>query len=138
MLLGDHRVPALFGSEESQRSLGVSEEPPVSLFSSLHLFSLWQMERDELVESDFPFHVGGWDILRLHRVVNRQVGERFRHGVKNVPANARDARDAGSILGSRRSPGEGNGSYSRILAWRIPWTEEPAGPQSKGLQRVRH
>ena len=28
--------------------------------------------------------------------------------------------------------------HSRILAWRIPWTEEPGGLQSIGLQRVRH
>ena len=27
---------------------------------------------------------------------------------------------------------------SRILAWRIPRTEEPGGLQSMGLQRVRH
>ena len=29
-------------------------------------------------------------------------------------------------------------TYSCILAWKIPWTEEPGGLQSKGLQRVRH
>ena len=29
-------------------------------------------------------------------------------------------------------------THSSILAWRIPWTEEPGGPQSTGLQRVRH
>ena len=97
------------------------------------------MERDELVESDFPFRVGRWDILRLHPEWLTGRSERdLGTGVKNVPANARDARDAGSIPGSRRSPGEGNGSHSCILAWRIPWTEEPAGSQSKGLQRVRH
>ena len=28
--------------------------------------------------------------------------------------------------------------YSSVLAWRIPWTEEPGGLQSRGLQRVRH
>ena len=28
--------------------------------------------------------------------------------------------------------------YSCILAWRIPWTEEPGGLQSMGLQGVRH
>jgi len=28
--------------------------------------------------------------------------------------------------------------HSSILAWRIPWTEEPAGLQSMGSQRVRH
>ena len=29
-------------------------------------------------------------------------------------------------------------SHSSILAWRIPWTEEPGKLQSMGLQRVRH
>ena len=28
--------------------------------------------------------------------------------------------------------------HSSILAWRIPWTEEPGGLQSMGLHRVRH
>ena len=28
--------------------------------------------------------------------------------------------------------------YPSILAWRTPWTEEPGGLQSMGLQRVRH
>ena len=38
--------------------------------------------------------------------------------------------------GSGRSPRGGNGTHSSVLAWRIPWTEEPGGPQSMGLQRV--
>ena len=29
-------------------------------------------------------------------------------------------------------------THSSILAWEIPWTEEPSGLQSIGLQRVRH
>ena len=29
-------------------------------------------------------------------------------------------------------------THSSILAWRIPWTEEPDGLQSMGLQRVKH
>ena len=29
-------------------------------------------------------------------------------------------------------------THSSILAWRIPWMEEPGGLQSTGLQRVRH
>ena len=41
------------------------------------------------------------------------------------------------IPGLGRSPGKGNGNHSSILAWRIPWTEEPGGLQSLGLQRVR-
>jgi len=30
------------------------------------------------------------------------------------------------------------GTHSSILAWRIPWTEEPGGLQSMGLQRIGH
>ena len=29
-------------------------------------------------------------------------------------------------------------THSSILAWRIPWTEEPGGLQSRGLKRVGH
>ena len=56
--------------------------------------------------------------------------------VKNLPANARDAV---SIPGLGRSPGEGNGNplqYSYLE--RIPWTEEPGDLQSMRSQRVRH
>ena len=47
-------------------------------------------------------------------------------GVKNPSANARDAEDMDSIPGFERSPGGGDGNSS-ILAWEIPWTEEPGG-----------
>ena len=33
---------------------------------------------------------------------------------------------------------KGKATHSRILAWRITWTEEPGGPLSMGSQRVRH
>ena len=29
-------------------------------------------------------------------------------------------------------------THSSILAWKIPWTEDPGGPQSMGLQRIGH
>ena len=45
--------------------------------------------------------------------------------VKNLPANAGDVRDVGSISGSRRSLEEGMAIDSGIHAWRIPRTEEP-------------
>ena len=54
--------------------------------------------------------------------------------VKNLPANSGDRRDAGSIPGSRRSLKEGMTSHSSVLAWRIPWTEEPCGLQPIGSQ----
>ena len=34
--------------------------------------------------------------------------------------------------------GKGMATHSSILTWEIPWTEEPGGLQSMGLQRVRH
>ena len=39
--------------------------------------------------------------------------------------SACNAGDPDSIPGSGRAPGAGNGTHSSILAWRIPWTEEP-------------
>ena len=35
-------------------------------------------------------------------------------------------------------PEKGMATHASILAWRIPWIEEPGGPQSMGSQRVRH
>ena len=58
--------------------------------------------------------------------------------VKNLPANAGDIRDTGSIPRSGRSPGGGHGKPSSILAWRIPWTEETGGLRSIGSQIVAH
>ena len=52
--------------------------------------------------------------------------------VKNRPANTGDL---GSIPGSGRSPSvEEMAPHSSILAWEIPWTEEPGGLQSVGSQ----
>ena len=56
---------------------------------------------------------------------------------KNLPANAGDVRDTGS-LGWEDSLEEGMAIHSSILAWRIPWTEEPGWLQSTGIHRVRH
>ena len=41
-------------------------------------------------------------------------------------------------LGGEYSLEKGMAAHSSILAWRIPWTEEPGGLQSMGSQRVRH
>ena len=49
---------------------------------------------------------------------------------KGPPASPGDTGNAGLILGSGRSPGEGNGTHSSILAWEVPRTEELGGLQS--------
>ena len=53
--------------------------------------------------------------------------------VKSLPANAGDIRS----LGQEDPLEEEMATHSSILAWRIPWTEEPDGIWSMGLQRVR-
>ena len=55
--------------------------------------------------------------------------------VKNPPANAGDT---GSIPGWGRSSEKEMATCSSILAWEIPWTEEPGGLQSMGSQRAGH
>ena len=55
--------------------------------------------------------------------------------VKNLSANAGDA---GSISGLGRSLEKEMATYSSILAWEIPWADEPDWLQSMGLQRVGH
>ena len=58
--------------------------------------------------------------------------------VKNPPADAGDTRDAVQSLGGEDPLEEEMATHSSILAWRIPWTKEPGGLQSMGLQRVGH
>ena len=41
-------------------------------------------------------------------------------------------------LGQEDPLEKGLATYSSVLAWRIPWTEEPGRLQSLGWQRVRH
>ena len=48
------------------------------------------------------------------------------------------AGDTGSIPVIKDPLEKGMATHSSILAWEIPWTEEPAGIQSTGSQRVRH
>ena len=62
----------------------------------------------------------------------------FSGGSDGKKESACHARDLDSILVLGRSPEEGMATHSSILPWRIPWMEEPGGPQSMGSQRVRH
>ena len=55
--------------------------------------------------------------------------------VKNLPANAGDA---GLIPVLGRSLKEEMAIPSSILAWKMPWTEEPGRLQSTGSQRAGH
>ena len=56
--------------------------------------------------------------------------------VKNLPANTGYTEMWVLSLGREDPVEEGTATYSSILAWRIPWTEEPGRLQSTGLHRV--
>ena len=59
--------------------------------------------------------------------------------VKNLPAMQETTRVTWApSLGQEGPPEKGTAMHSSILAWRIPWTEEPGRPQSMGSQRVGH
>ena len=55
----------------------------------------------------------------------------YGSAIKNLPANAGDL---GLIPGLGRSLEEEMATSSNILAWEIPWTEEPGRLQSMGVQ----
>ena len=85
------------------------------------------------VDSHFPLRGSSWPRDQKPRSSALQADS-----LLPKPPRKGNAGDLGSIPGSGRSPGEGNGYHSSILAWRIPWTKEPGRLQSMGLQRVRH
>ena len=58
--------------------------------------------------------------------------------VKNMPAMQEMQEMHVRSLGREDPLEEGMATHSSILAWKIPWTEEPGGLQPMGLQRVRH
>ena len=55
-------------------------------------------------------------------------------GVKNTSANAGDGRDMDSVPAEEDPLGKGRATRSSILAWRIPWTEEPGRVKFLGSQ----
>ena len=57
---------------------------------------------------------------------------------KEPTCQYRRHRDTGLIPGQEDALEEGMATHSSILAWRIPWTEEPGGLWSIGSHRVRH
>ena len=56
--------------------------------------------------------------------------------VVNLPAVQKTCRRVRLHPWSVSSPGGGNGNPPSILAWEIPWTEEPGRPHSMGSQKV--
>ena len=71
----------------------------------------------------------------LSALLRRRRGFLGDSVVKDLPANAGDM----GLIPGREDPLEKEMvTHSSILAWKIPWTEEPGGLQSIGSQRVEH
>ena len=58
--------------------------------------------------------------------------------VKNPPAIQETQATRDASLGRKDPLEEGVATHPSILAWRVPWTEEPGGLQAMGSQRVEH
>ena len=58
--------------------------------------------------------------------------------IENAPLHVKSFVKSSRSLGQEDPQEEGMATHSSILAWRIPWTEQPGGLQSMGSQRVRH
>ena len=83
------------------------------------------------------------DVLPQHKDYFRLIGTAdigeglslVAQTVKNLPAMRETYVPS---LGQEDTLEKGMAIHSSILAWRIPWTKEPGGLQSMGLQRVGH
>ena len=69
------------------------------------------------------------------RIGRKSVLPRWLSWVKNLPAIQKTWVQS---LGQKDPLEEGMATHSSILAWRIPWTEEPGRLQLMGSKRVRH
>ena len=77
----------------------------------------------------------------LKKAVSTREGWGFPGGseVKNLPINVGDMQDTWVCSLSQEDPLEEEmATHSSILAWEIPWTEDPGGLQFTGWQRIRH
>ena len=107
------------------RALQLGKDKKLNMFTDskygfhvLHAYAAIWKEREMIIAKNFPMK--GFP------------------GGSDGKASTCNVRDFGLIPEFGRFLGEGNGYHSRILAWRIPRTEEPGGLQSMGSQRVGH
>ena len=92
----------------------------------------------QMISSAFPWLLVNWRMLLIFfncYCSFKDSGLPWWLSSKKFVGKAEDAGDASSISGwGSSSPGGGHGNHSSILAWKIPWTEEPGRLQSKGFQ----
>ena len=79
-------------------------------------------------------HVSIYTYTSIKKTLNYQTSQAslVAQRVKNLPAMLETQLQS---LGGEDPLEEEMATHSRILAWEIPWTEEPGGPQSMGSQK---
>ena len=122
-------------------SLSHSEPDPVGFCpffnSKVILFIIWRRKKEIWIQNvkksafQSPSPIPNW----LRRGPTALMGLPWWLSGKE---SACSAGDLGSILGWEDALEKGMATHSSILAWEIPWTEEPGGLQSMGSQRVGH
>ena len=98
------------------------------------------IELDSLAP-DFAFHSYITNSkINWHYIYDSFINTRASqwHNGTESTCNTGVTREVGLIPPLGRSPGEGMETHSSILAWKIPWIEEPDRLQSMGSQNVRH
>ena len=76
----------------------------------------------------------GWDV----KAINQDTIFLMAQWVRNLPTVHKTQEMQGQSLGREDPPEKEMATHSSSLIWKIPWTEEPGGLQSKGSQRVGH
>ena len=76
-----------------------------------------------------------WNILDINAALHLLGASLMAQRIKSLPAMQETQVRS---LGWEDPLEKEMATHSSILVWRIPWTEEPGGIQSTGLQRVRH
>ena len=98
----------------------------------------------KFISSTIRFSLFNWSRVDLQCCISFRCTEKwFRYiwaslvaqKVNDLPATQKTQARS---LGWEDPLEKGIATHSSILAWRIPWTEEPGGPQSTGSQRVGH
>ena len=73
--------------------------------------------------------------VSIDQIVSHPFIQRSHQGFSDAKESACNARDLGSIPKLGRPLEKEMDTYSSVLAWRIPWTEEPCRLQSMGSQK---
>ena len=106
-------------------------------YSVLTHSKAWGYLLNYICNSSLPLRKGryfpllGANVCIAHRNMTSTVAQRLKHLPTMRETWVRS-------LGGEDPLEKEMAMHSSILAWRIPWTEEPAGLQSTGSQRVRH